>query len=146
MKDKFFIDTNIFVYSFAPEEKEKQRISKEIIREALSGNNGLISFQVIQEFINASVRKFARPLSYQDCEKYLEHVLAPLCTVFPSLSFYRKSLECMRSWKYSWYDSLIIAAAFKSKCGILYSEDFQHGQQLEDLKIINPFIEEGETP
>jgi predicted nucleic acid-binding protein len=40
----------------------------------------------------------------------------------------------------AWYDSLIVAAAIESHCGVLYSEDFQHGQQIESLRIENPFL------
>jgi predicted nucleic acid-binding protein len=32
-----------------------------------------------------------------------------------------------------------VAAAIKANCSILLSEDFQHGQQIHDLTIINPF-------
>jgi predicted nucleic acid-binding protein len=34
---------------------------------------------------------------------------------------------------------LIIAAALEAGCLTLYSEDLQHGQQIEGLTIENPF-------
>jgi len=42
-------------------------------------------------------------------------------------------------YKFSWWDSLIIAAAQRANCSILLSEDLQHQQQIEHLKIVNPF-------
>ena len=42
-------------------------------------------------------------------------------------------------YAFSWWDSLIIAAAQKANCSILLSEDLQHQQQIEGLTIINPF-------
>ncbi len=41
---------------------------------------------------------------------------------------------------YSFYDSLIVAAALESGCSILYSEDMQSGQLIDGtLTIRSPF-------
>jgi predicted nucleic acid-binding protein len=140
MNDKYFIDTNIFVYSFDNSEVEKQRISKKIIAEANTNLKGIISYQVIQEFINVATKKFKSPLLMPDCNKYLSVVLEPLCEIFASIDLYYQSLEIMERWKYSFYDSLIIAAALKGNCSIIYSEDLKDQQKINDLTIINPFI------
>jgi len=46
--------------------------------------------------------------------------------------------------KYSFYDSLIIAAALQSECTLLYTEDFQHGQDVEGVTLTNPFLKSTE--
>ena len=52
----------------------------------------------------------------------------------------RKAIALSERYKYSYYDSLIIAAALDSKCSILYTEDMHHNQLIEKkLRIINPF-------
>jgi predicted nucleic acid-binding protein len=52
-----------------------------------------------------------------------------------------KAIEIHFSYHFSFYDSLIIAAALQSNCATLYSEDLQHGQAIEGkLNIVNPFI------
>lgn len=39
------------------------------------------------------------------------------------------------------YDAKIIASAIESESSILYSEDMQHGLNIEDkLTIVNPFL------
>ena len=43
---------------------------------------------------------------------------------------------------YSFYDSLIIAAALEVGCTRLYSEDLQHDQRIHGLTIVNPFVNE----
>ena len=63
----------------------------------------------------------------------------PLCLVFPSISLYETAVSLHRRWRFSFYDSLIVAAALVSKCNVLYSEDFQDGQEIESLTIVNPF-------
>ena len=140
MNDKSFLDTNIFIYSFDHSQPEKQLISKKIINNGLSKSSSVISYQVVQEFINVATRKFSIPLSMPDCHKYLSVVLEPLCKIFSSMDLYYQALEIMERWKYSYYDSLIISAAIKGDCSILYSEDLQNHQKIYDLTIVNPFI------
>ena len=139
MPDKYFIDTNVFVYAFDASAPEKQQRAHALIREALSQHSGCISSQVIQGFINVATRKFAVPLKITDCEQYLNTVLAPLCEVFTSLELYRRALDIMERWQYGFYDALIIAAALQSECDVLCSEDLQDGQRIQGLTIRNPF-------
>lgn len=79
-------------------------------------------------------------MSFVDCEKYIKNVLAPLCKVFANLELYYKSIDIMKRWQFSFYDSLIIAAAIQADCNVLFSEDLQHQQKIHSLTIINPFI------
>lgn len=51
------------------------------------------------------------------------------------------ALEIAGKYGFSWYDSLIVAAALKAECDILYSEDMHHSQVIEGkLSVINPFF------
>lgn len=139
MSDKYFLDTNIFVYAFDSANAKKQEKANELIKAALSNHTGCISFQVIQEFMNVATRKFAVPLSIPDCEKYLNAVLSPLCEIFTSIELYLRSLDLMERWQFSFYDSLIVAAALQADCALIYSVDLQHEQKIQDLTIRNPF-------
>ena len=141
MNGKYFIDTNIFVYTFDRSNREKQKLSKEIVTQALENSTGIISYQVIQEFLTVSFRKFKKPLTLSDCQQYLNTILDPLCEISAGIGLFMKALEISERWQYSFYDSLIICAALNSKCKILYSEDLQHGQVIQELEIINPFID-----
>ena len=109
MNDKYFIDTNIFIYSFDRSEPIKREKANNLIKLALVENKGCISYQVIQEFINVSTRKFTVPLSIIDCKRYLDNVLSPLCAIFTSIDLYHRALDIMERWRFSFYDSLIIA-------------------------------------
>ena len=130
MKDKYFLDTNIFVYAFDSANPKKQKRANELIKTALENNTGCISFQVIQEFMNVATRKFAIPLSIPDCKKYLNAVLSPLCEDFVNTELYSSTIDVMERWRFSFYDSLIVASALQADCTILYSED---------MVINNPF-------
>lgn len=139
MKGKFFIDTNVFVYSFDDADPRKQAISQELIKIALTHETGCISFQVIQEFLNVASKRFNPPLQLHDATHYLNAFLVPLCEIYASGGLYLKALEIAERWQYSFYDALIIAAALRSDCSILYTEDLQPGQKIQSLTILNPF-------
>ncbi len=138
MTDKYFLDTNIIVYSF-DSDSDKSIRSQELIKQGLTDQSGVISYQVIQEFVNVSTRKFKTSLTHNDCSLYCQRVLFPLCQVYPSEDFYIDALDVSERWKYSFYDSLIISAASLANCNILYSEDLQHNQKIRNLTIINPY-------
>ena len=139
MKDKYFLDTNILVYSFDESQPAKQKISRQLIKRGLEEGIGCISYQVIQEFLNVATRKFTVPIAYKDSRIYLSTVLEPICEVYASIDLYHHALELVERWKYAFYDALIIAAALQNNCAILYSEDLQDGQIIQELEIVNPF-------
>jgi len=140
MSVKFFLDTNIFVYSLEDASAPKTERAKELINQAVTTRQGLVSYQVVQEFFNVALRKFEVPLHSSDAEHFLTTVFRPLLVVPFSVALCSDALRIFHRYHFPWYDSLIVAAALQAHCGILYSEDFQHGQKLENLKILNPFL------
>ncbi len=135
-----FIDTNVFVYQLDNSDPRKQAIANELVREALRTQDACISFQVVQECLNVITTKARVPLSSQDAQAYLEAVLAPLLQVGASIELYRRALDLRARWQFSFYDALIVAAALAAGCTRLLSEDLQHGQKVEQLTIVNPFL------
>ncbi len=139
MSAKYFLDTNIIVYSFDASQPAKKERALALIEDALQSGLGVISTQVIHEFLNVATRKFTVPLKTEDCMTYLKRVLGPLCKVYPDQALYEASLELQQVTNYSFYDALILASILRGGCEILYSEDFQSGQQVSGVRIINPF-------
>lgn len=140
MNDKYFIDTNIFIYSFDQRDKQKQQRAQQIIDQALKTNKGIISYQVVQEFLNVAIRGFSVAISANDCLVYLDQVLQPLWKIYPASEIYKEALLVQMETQFSFYDALIVACAIHGGCNILYSEDLQSGQKIAGLKIENPFI------
>lgn len=141
MSAKFFLDTNVLVYSFDSANPDKLLKAQELIKRALSDDTGVISYQVIQEFVNVATRKFDPVLQPKDCALFMHEVLFPLWSVHTSIELYILALNVMERWQYAFYDSLIVASALETACETLYSEDLQHGQQINGLTILNPFME-----
>ena len=80
------------------------------------------------------------PLDVSGARAYLDHVLTPLLSVSASTHLYHRGLSIQDRYHYSFYDSLIIAAALEAGCTRLLTEDLQEGQKIETLTIENPFV------
>lgn len=139
MSDRFFLDTNIFVYAMNRADPPKQRIAIQLIREAVASRKGVISYQIVQEFLNVALKRFAQPMTPADAEQYLATVLRPLLAVHSSEELYVEALRLHARYRISWYDSLVVQSARQAQCSILYSEDLQHGQKFDNLRVVNPF-------
>ena len=139
MSAKYFLDTNILVYSFDHSAPVKQKKARQLIDDALENDKGVISSQVVQEFLNVATKKFAVKLNRRDIHMFLEDVLWPLCGVFPTPKTYARSLDIREETGFSFYDAMIISEAREVGCTTLFSEDLQHGRTVHGLKIIDPF-------
>jgi predicted nucleic acid-binding protein len=139
MPAEFFLDTNVLIYTFDRSDPAKRDRSRSLVERALETGDGVVSYQVVQEFLNVALHKFDRPLALDEAVRYLRDVLDPLCMVFSSLALYEHAISLQRRWRFSFYDSLIVAGALEAGCKTLYSEDLQDGQEVESLRITNPF-------
>ena len=140
MSDRFFLDTDIFVYSFDTNAPKKSDRAVKLIRRAIEAQQGIVSYQVVQEFFNVALRRFAQPMSSKEAEQYLSTTFRPLLAVHSSHGLYSRALQLASTYSLSWYDSVIVASAIEGRCGVLCSEDFQHGQRFGGLRIENPFL------
>lgn len=134
-----FIDSNIFIYLFDETDAGKRDTAERLIQQALEGGGAAISFQVVQETLNVIAGKLHRSATPEQASRFLDKVLVPLWRVMPSAALYRRALDLQARWRFSFYDSLIVAAALDANCTRLLSEDLQHGQRIEALVIENPF-------
>ena len=144
MKDKIFIDTNIWIYALTESklktDRWKRDISLRLLEELLSLENDIyISIQVINECHWNFFRKFV--MSDVMVTKIIQENIIAISRVKDiGLSTYVFSNEIRHKYNLSFWDSLIIASALESDCSILYTEDMQDGQVIEGrLKIVNPF-------
>ena len=139
MSADVFIDTNIFIYQLDASDPRKQATAERVVRDALVAGDACISFQVVQECLNTVLRKARVALQAEQARMYLDTVLLPLLQVSSSPALYHRALDIQARYRFSFYDSLIVAAALAAGCSRLLSEDLQHGQRVEGLAIIDPF-------
>lgn len=140
MSDKFFLDTNVIVYAFDQKEAKKSRIAQRLIEEGGANNQAVISYQVIQEFVNVVLRGFRVAITPADLESFLFSALFPMAAIPWSPALTIEGLRLQRAHKIGWYDSLIVAAAQQGNCEVLYSEDLRHEQRFGNVTVRNPFV------
>jgi predicted nucleic acid-binding protein len=134
MKDNVFIDTNILVY-FATDKTEKRDI---ILTKLAECEYSYISIQVLNEFNNSCFKKSL--LKPDEIEFALNEYTKMFNVVILNIATIIDALRLKQKYGYSYYDSLIISTALQNDCKILYSEDMQHTQKIDDkLTILNPF-------
>jgi predicted nucleic acid-binding protein len=139
--ERFFLDTNIFVYTFDRRSPLKRTRASDLVARALDTRLGVISYQVIQEFLSVATRRFAKPMLAPEAQLYLARILMPLCEVFPNYSLYSEALSICGETQLSFYDALIVSSAIAGQCGILWTEDLQHKQRIRSVEIRNPFVD-----
>lgn len=139
MSDRYFLDTNILVYSVDLTDPLKRRRALELVRDGAASKLGVISYQVVQEFVNVAIRKFQSAVAPADLEDFLRGVLFPMMAIPSSPWLFIDALRLRSANQLSWYDALIVAAAIQGRCKILYSEDLQDGRHFGDLVVENPF-------
>ena len=137
MSADVFLDSNVLIYLFDETDVRKNQRAEDVVRQSLETGRGCISYQVVQETINVVTRKL--DATREDAREFLDRVLIPLWSVNPTPALYRRALDVQQRYGFSFYDSLIIAAGLEAGCKTLYSEDLQHGQQVEGLTVVDPF-------
>ena len=141
LNGRFFIDTNVLLYSFDASAPAKAAVAQRIIEFALRSQRGVISSQVLQEFLNAATRKFAVAFESADLRLFCRTVLMPLCHHYPADQTFDYALLLKDETGYSFYDSLIVAAALEMNCTTLLTEDMQHGRSIREMTVRNPFLD-----
>jgi len=140
MSDKYFLDTNVLVYSIDLTSPLKRERARNLVTDGTTSKLGVISYQVVQEFVNVALGKFRSVVVRTDLEEFLRGVLFPMMAVPSSPWLFLDALRLQEGYQLPWYDALIIAAAIQGRCRILYSEDLQHGRRFGDLVVQNPFL------
>ncbi|QKZ12191.1 PIN domain-containing protein [Spirosoma sp. KUDC1026] len=134
MSASYFVDTNVLIYCYAVTEPDKQRKAWQ----AVASEGRQISTQVLQEIANTLRRKFKK--DWLEIDTTLQEIVNQFIVHKNTESTVRDAIRLANRYGYSFYDSLILAAALESGCSVLYSEDMQAEQLIDGvLTIRNPF-------
>jgi predicted nucleic acid-binding protein len=126
-----FFDTNVLLYVMSADKAKADRA------EALISAGGVVSVQVLNEFVSVASRKLGMRLP--EIREVLSAIRS-ICSVEPlSVETHDLAFDLMGRFHLSFYDALIVAAARLANCRILYSEDMQNAQEIEGVTIRNPF-------
>jgi predicted nucleic acid-binding protein len=139
MSDKTFVDTNIVVYAHDLDAGHKHKKAKAILESLWETKSGVLSTQVLQEFYVTLTKKIPRPLDRSIARRIVRIYFAwDVVVNHPELILQASEIE--ESHKISFWDALIISAAFSRNVDTILTEDLNHGQYVEGILIKNPFI------
>jgi len=132
--DNFTVDSNILIYAFGSQNEEKKKLAKLILSDCKA-----MSIQTVNESVFILQKKF----NYTMIE--LDEIIQFLKGNFQirdlTLFVLEKAMHIMKTYKYGFWDSMMLASALINNCEVIYSEDMQHNQIIVDkLTIVNPFV------
>jgi predicted nucleic acid-binding protein len=139
MTDRCFVDTSVWVYAIDRDEAEKQARAKTVLAPE-SGNDLVVSAQVLGEFFVTVTRKLSRAISTDQAMELVDR-MSRLPVIPVDARLVATAVSGSRAWGISYWDALIIAAAEVGGCARVLSEDLAHGTAYGSVRVENPFLD-----
>ncbi len=138
---KVFIDTNILVYAMDDDQPAQQKRSRELLASFSAANSespqGVLSTQVLQETFVAATRKLGvDPLKAKDVLEAL--TVLEIVTITPDMVF--DAIDGSSRHQLSFWDALIVTAATRAGCHVIWTEDLNASQRMGNVRSENPFV------
>ena len=134
-----FFDTNVLLYLFDASVPAKKARAQEVFSGEVEAGRAVLSTQILQEFYVNVTRKLDEPLpSEVAAEQVRDFSLLPLVRVDEAMIL--AAIERHRIMSFSFWDALVVEAALRGGADRLLTEDLQHGQEMDGLRVENPFL------
>jgi predicted nucleic acid-binding protein len=134
---RFFVDTNLLVYLRDSRDRRKQRSAALWMAWLWDSRAGRISTQVLHEYYVTVTAKLSPGLPVEDAREDVM-ALTSWHPVVPGMDLIEAAWRVQDRWGFSFWDSLIVAAANAAACDVILTEDLSSGQLLDDLRVVNP--------
>ena len=135
-----FVDTNVLLHAFDDRDPAKRDAAREWLRRCWALRCGRLSNQVLHEFYWNARKKFSTALSAGDARAEVRRY--QLWQPWQTDQATVESAWAIESRNgLSYWDGLMVAAAQQQGCKHLLTEDLQHGQVMDGLRIVNPFLQ-----
>jgi predicted nucleic acid-binding protein len=134
-----FIDTNVLLYGVDDADPVKRDRAREWIAACWQRRCGRLSTQVLNEYYVNVKKRFSKAIAQGDARAEIRRYQhwRPWVIDHPTIetAWAVESRFGMHYW-----DALMIAAAQQQGCTLFLSEDLQHEQQIDGVRIVNPFL------
>lgn len=136
MGDRVFLDTNLFVYADDIDAGAKRDRAQKLLKELIGDGRAVLSTQVLQEFFVIATRKLG--VAAEIARRKVELMARlDLVQIRPELILGAIDLHRLRAL--SFWDALIVRSAVAAGCARVLTEDMQHGEVIDGVRIENPF-------
>jgi predicted nucleic acid-binding protein len=142
VSNREMVDTNVLIYAVDPSSGDKHRLALTLIQQMVDRNALAVSTQTLNEFYAVATRaKKSKLLSHDEAALYIQTIAASSIVLPVTLDETLLAVGAVLRHGFSFCDALIWAAAKTNGIPVVYTEDFQHGRDIEGVRIINPFLD-----
>jgi predicted nucleic acid-binding protein len=134
--DRAFVDTNVLTYLFDDSEPDKQQLARRLLES--ERREIFVSTQVLQE-LYVSLTKGREPIAPPEVAERAVREAAAYSMVQVDTSLVFAAIETAREHRLSFWDALIVRAAARARCDVVFSEDLNEGQVIQGVRVENPF-------
>jgi predicted nucleic acid-binding protein len=131
-----FFDTNVLAYTDDADSPGKSQRALELLARHRQTATGAVSTQVLQEYYSVATRKLG--VSPQRAREKVE-LFGQLDLVVVTLDHVLAAIHLHRLYQLSIWDALIVEAARRAQCEVLFTEDIQSAPRINGVEIVNPF-------
>lgn len=134
-----FVDTSVLLYSEDRADAAKHRAARDWLRTLWLRRAGRLSIQVLNEFYANATRKLKPAMPAGDARaevrRYQRWQPWPVDHATVETAWGLES-----RYRLSYWDALVAASAQHQGCRWLLTEDLQHDQQIDGIRVVNPFV------
>lgn len=133
------VDTNVLVYAYDSSETVKRPQAVAALREIEARGAGVLTVQVLNEFVVTSTRKIASPLTWEEALQRVQTYVTtwPVLDLTPATT--SEAIRGVREYRLAFWDALLWASARLNGIPYLLSEDGPTGAVVEGVRWVNPF-------
>jgi predicted nucleic acid-binding protein len=134
-----FIDTDVLLYGVDDADLAKRDRAREWIAACWQRRCGRLSTQVLNEFYVNIKRRFPRAITQGDARAEIRRYQhwRPWVIDHPTIE---TAWAVENRFGLHYWDALMIAAAQQQGCTLFLSEDLEHEQRIDGVRIVNPFL------
>lgn len=133
-----FVDANVLVYAFDSSADTKKTQAEMLLARLWDAGTGCLSVQVLQEFFVTVTRKVADPISPAEAAERIREF--GVWRVFsPTADDVLRAIALQKDASLAFWDAMIVHAAAELQCDVLWTEDLNDGQLIQEVRVRNPF-------
>jgi predicted nucleic acid-binding protein len=130
-------DSNILVYAADRAAGERHVAAVDLLERSIRRGNCIQTLQSLCEFFNVVTRKSG--IEAGIAAAFVEGWLSVMLVEAATPADLGEAMRAVGVYRIGFWDAMLWATARRAGVRILFSEDFQDGQTIEGVRILNPF-------